>query len=77
MLYRAATAAGLAFDDDHPITFSDQSSVSGFATTAVNAISSAGLIKGTGEGNFEPKANASRAEAVTVIYSLMKLMKLV
>ncbi|SDE58665.1 Fibronectin type III domain-containing protein [Fontibacillus panacisegetis] len=77
MLYRAATAAGLAFDDDHPITFSDQSSVSGFASTAVNAISSAGLIKGTGGGNFEPKANASRAEAVTVIYSLMKLMKLV
>lgn len=77
MLDRAAKAVGIASrasDSSNPIIFTDQSSVSGFAINAVNAMSSAGLIKGNGEGSFMPKANTSRAEAVTVIYSVMKLM---
>ena len=47
--------------------FSDAQQVSEWAQDAVNKASGHKIISGYPDNSFRPKANASRAEAVTVI----------
>ena len=47
--------------------FSDTQQVSEWAQDAVNKASGHKIISGYPDNSFRPKANASRAEAVTVI----------
>jgi len=47
--------------------FSDKEQVSDWARDAVNKASGHKIISGYPDNSFRPKANASRAEAVTVI----------
>ncbi|MFC5529678.1 S-layer homology domain-containing protein [Cohnella yongneupensis] len=51
--------------------FSDQANVSDYATEAVEAMRLSGLMNGTGNGKFEPKAHTTRAEAAVFIYRLL------
>ena len=55
------------------IAFPDADQISDYAKEAVDSCVAYGLINGTGDGSFKPKANASRAEVATVIYRLSKL----
>lgn len=48
-------------------TFADESQISEWAKDAVAKASGAGIITGYPDNTFRPKANATRAEAVTVI----------
>ena len=57
--------------DITPNNFYDSEMVSGYATDAVNALKNAEIINGMGDGNFEPKSNATRAQAVKIIYQLI------
>ncbi|WP_061212802.1 S-layer homology domain-containing protein [Syntrophomonas wolfei] len=47
--------------------FPDDASISAWAKEAVSTASAQGVIKGRPDGNFDPKANATRAEAAVVI----------
>jgi hypothetical protein len=52
--------------------FTDSARVSTWAKDAVNIASSNGIINGYPDGSFKPQANATRAEAVTVIAKILK-----
>lgn len=53
-----------------PIDFPDADQISSYAKDAVKNCVAYGLINGTGDGSFKPKANASRAEVAAMIYRL-------
>ncbi|MFF2890477.1 S-layer homology domain-containing protein [Paenibacillus sp. NPDC057967] len=49
------------------------SSISTSAQAAVKDAGRAGIIKGKEDGFFDPKGNATRAEAITVILNVLNL----
>lgn len=51
--------------------FADADAVSAHAKEAVEALSAAGIINGTGDGNFAPKANATRAQVAVIINKMI------
>ncbi|MGN0178011.1 MAG: S-layer homology domain-containing protein [Monoglobaceae bacterium] len=54
--------------------FPDEDSVSDYAKEAVGILKGSKIILGTENGNFEPQANCTRAEAAVIIYRcLMKI----
>lgn len=71
MIYRAGLLLGYQ-TNGVPKTFTDESEISDYAKPAVNALTAGGVIKGTADGLFAPKATATRAEAACMIYNLMK-----
>lgn len=70
MLNRAAKAANLTLGNGAELVFTDSSVVSDYAADAVKAMSKAGIINGFDDGTFAPKNNATRAQAVVMIYRL-------
>ncbi len=70
ILYRTAFNAEAA--QNAGLNFVDKESISEYATEAVAALSNMGIINGKGNGMFEPKASATRAEAAKVIYMVMQ-----
>ena len=54
------------------VLFDDSSDISGWAAEYVNQAVSAGLMNGTGEKQFSPKSNATRAQAAAVIARLLR-----
>lgn len=68
MIYRAKNDIkdkGIAFNA------SDSSEISQYAREAVSALCSAGIINGMGNGSFAPKMNATRAQAIKMIYTML------
>lgn len=55
-------------------SYKDLDQVPGWAAPAVARASGAGLVKGDPDGNFRPRDNVTRAEAVTVIDNLLRLL---
>lgn len=68
MLYKAANLTPVA----NGKVFTDRAKIAPWARDAVAAVSAKGIIAGYPDGSFGPKANASRAEAATVIVQIMK-----
>jgi len=71
MIYR------IAFSDVQPknkdkVPFADFSEVSDYAQDAVIVLYEKGIINGQGDGRFNPKASASRAEAAKMVYEVIK-----
>lgn len=70
MLHNYATVVlGKSFSSSSN-TFGDKGAIESWATDAVNAMYGAGIINGK-NGNFEPKSNATRAEAATMLHRLI------
>ena len=65
-----ASYAGITLKDNGSnITFTDQSSISSWATAGVSAMQKAGVVVGEPDGSgyrFRPKSSATRAEAATI-----------
>jgi len=57
------------------IGFTDDSEISDYAKPAVTALKKLGVISGTNEGKFNPKAVMTRAEAAVVINNIISLAK--
>lgn len=75
MLYRMAMLLKHELGgNENILTFIDEADISEYALEAVTAMQSAGIIKGVGGGRFEPKNNATRAEAAVIIYRLFKIL---
>ena len=51
-------------------SFNDISSVGSYASTAVKAMASIGVVTGDNRGNFNPTAAATRAEVATIFMRL-------
>ena len=57
------------------IKFNDALEIDEDALPAVSKIQQAGIINGVGDGNFNPKGFATRAQACKIIYNILKLSK--
>lgn len=71
MVHRAAQKFGVSLNEaGNPQQFSDRSEIAAYAQEAIASMQKAGIINGTGNGRFEPKGNATRAQAAVIIYKL-------
>ncbi|WP_020617472.1 InlB B-repeat-containing protein [Paenibacillus daejeonensis] len=66
-------ALGSQVNAEAELTFADSFSVQNWAKGYVAAAVEQGLMQGQGNNRFAPMANATRAEAATVILNLLKL----
>lgn len=74
MIYRAAVKTGvIEGSSSNSYMFSDDASIDEYAREAVYALAELGVINGTGNGMFNPKGTATRAEAAKIIYEILKL----
>lgn len=64
-------ACMLNLNSDKTASYNDTEQISQWAVPYVNAVSAAGIFKGNEKGNFNPKSNLTRAEAATVIYTIL------
>ena len=73
ILFAYLADRGIGRAEENPLTFGDREKISGWALPAVQKVCALGLFSGDEKGNFAPKANASRAEAASVMAKLCKL----
>lgn len=72
MAYRMAKDKGIDFTGATKDAFSDDEQIAAYASEAVYALKSLGVISGKAEGRFDPKGTCTRAEAARIIYALIK-----
>ena len=73
---RYVKLAGLELADSGEVrTFTDADSIAGYASEAVDALSSAGVITGRTDGRFDPRSSATRAEAATIFCRFAEAVK--
>jgi hypothetical protein len=53
--------------------FTDNASASSYATNEIKDAAEAGIINGKNDGAFDPKGNATRGEALTVVLNVLNL----
>lgn len=72
LIIRYADAAGYSLPDGAAVrgSFRDAGSISGWAYESVDRMRMTGLLSGDGNGNFNPRNGATRAEAATVFMRL-------
>lgn len=73
MMYNAAKASGITFDESSDNSFVDGDTISDYAKDAVNILCGEQIVNGVGEMRFDPKSFSTRAQAAKVIYGLLEL----
>jgi lactocepin len=68
MIIQGKTITG---SEDQLNIFQDQKQISSWARTGIATAVAAGMVQGRPDGTFAPLANATRAEAATLIYNLL------
>jgi len=66
--------AGYDFGDVQPVTFSDADQIANAYKTSVDAIVSAGIMRGTSETTFAPNGTANRGMSATVMLKMYNLL---
>lgn len=56
------------------VTFADNTKISSWAKEAVKAMQQAGILSGKSNNQFDPKGNATRAEAATVLHRFVEVI---
>ena len=74
ILHRYAQSAGLALPQGNAAPIADRGAISDWALTAVDAMRAAGILSSR-DGNFEPQATATRAEAAAIFVRLTNLAR--
>ncbi len=75
MLYNALKLKISNISDEVKVPFKDSDEISDYAKTAVGVLSEYGAINGVSEDEFQPKGNATRAQAAKVIYLVYDKLK--
>jgi len=74
--FRAIQAQGKQLPDvQESTTFSDGAEISDYAGEAVKELQQANIINGMGDGTFAPKANANRAQAAYIMFSIINAVQ--
>ncbi len=73
MIYRYATLMGLDWTISAETEFADRADFAEYANYQINWAADKGIVKGYPDGTFGPKANATRAEAVSMLQRLLNL----
>lgn len=71
ILYRYINFAKLVFEEQSRPEFEDVNEISAWAREGVSIMQRIGIISGKGDSRFEPKANATRAEAARILSALI------
>ncbi|MCD9026426.1 GLUG motif-containing protein [Cohnella silvisoli] len=71
MAMMVAKASGLSLEANVPTGFADDRDIPAWAKGAVAAIKKIGYIEGKGSNKFDPHAQMTRAEAVTVLLKVL------
>lgn len=72
LAYRAIKILSIKLDGTAPPAgFKDSEQIGSYARDAVNIMQQADIIKGVGNGLFEPGSTATRAQAAKIVYSLL------
>ncbi|GEM_PF-3301812 len=73
MSYRAVMLTSNArFEDaEEEMQWKDQEEISDYARSGIAALYNAGILQGIGDGRFESRRNATRAEAAVLVYKLI------
>lgn len=71
IIYNALKKKNIEFTEEKT-DFSDYYETDEYAKESVSKLSGAGVINGKGNGKFEPKSFATRAEASVLIYALVR-----
>lgn len=77
IIYNALVLSGKAEAFESCEAFSDTESIADYALKAVNALKAYGISNGYTDGAFMPLNNATRAEAVQMIYKVMQFANLI
>ncbi|MBO5454632.1 MAG: S-layer homology domain-containing protein [Clostridia bacterium] len=72
MLDKAMSAASISVSVTGAVTFTDSDQIADYAKSAVEALANRSLLKGSGDGSFEPNATVTRAVAAQAIYNIIK-----
>lgn len=64
--------AGITLESEKTVEFKDADTIRDFAKAAVKAVTEAGLLSHTGDGNFSPRASATRAQAATMLVNFVE-----
>ena len=72
LAYRAAEICGISMEEEVGEVFDDYDEISDYARKAVAVFKNSGILSGDENNRFNPKNNASRAEAVKIIYELLQ-----
>ena len=72
IILRTAKKLGKSFGDysEGTVSFVDDAEIAGYAKEAVYALRNSNIIAGMDGNRFEPKSNATRAQAAVIIYAL-------
>lgn len=73
MAVMIAKAMKLPITADSLTGFADDTDIPSWAKDAVAAVKKAGVIEGSGENRFNPREQATRAEAITVLLKMLKV----
>ena len=73
MVSKAAAYKKVEIKDAKELAFTDNDSIAAWATDDVKNAVALGIINGMDDGSFQPKANATRAQAATMLSMLYKL----
>lgn len=74
LAYRFANYSNIVLNNENEtVDFEDANDISDYAKDSVNAMKKANIIKGKGNNAFYPKDRCKRAEAVKIIFELLKL----
>jgi len=73
IIVRAAQYAGTPLTDGAGAAFTDAAFISGYAAEAVGKMQANGIVNGMEDGSFQPKQNATRAQACKMLYELLKI----
>lgn len=71
IIYRVAMSKNIDLSGSITMVFADDSEISDYAKEAVAALKQAGIIAGDTNGQFNPKANATRANVAQVLYGIL------
>jgi len=74
IIKRAMELKGIDFSNKAGGAFSDDDVISDYAKTAVYGLKEFNIINGTGNNQFTPKGNATRAQAAKMIYEMIKVV---
>lgn len=75
IICNALSEKGVCIEKGEGVDFNDKDAISDYAKESVELLSSVGVINGDNNKNFNPKANATRAEAAKMIYGILKYIK--
>lgn len=73
IIVRAAQYANVGLSGGTSAAFTDAASISSYAAEAVSKMQANGIVNGMEDGSFQPKQNATRAQACKMLYELLKI----